>query len=82
MEEKNGNLNEEFAKKVDLIPDEEVLAEYHETFGAIPPIPMMLCSGQDDPEYLAMLRHCLKNNTPVDEEIEEQFFPMEKDADY
>lgn len=77
MEERNGNLN-----NVDSIPDEEVLAEYHSAFGTIPPIPMMLCSGHNDPEYIAMLRYCLQNNTPVTEEIEEKFFPMESEADY
>ena len=77
MEEKNGNLN-----NIDSIPDKEVLWEYQIAFGSVPAIPMMLCSGFDDPEYIAMLRYCLKNNTPVTEEIEEKFFPMESEADY
>ena len=89
MEGKNGNLNtwkeyykEEMARIADEIPQEDVLGEYISIYDSQPAIPMMLCSGFDDPEYIAMLRYCLKNKTPVTEEIEEKFFPMEDGAVY
>ena len=57
---------------------EKVLDAYAMKFKSYPKIPMVQCKGMYDPQYIKMLLYCIKKNKPVDESIEEKFFPTEE----
>lgn len=61
---------------------EKILDTYLDKFGKFPAIPMIQCSGRDDPKYLKMLLYAIKKNRPVTEEDEEKFFPDFEGAIY
>ena len=91
MAEQNGNLKfnspEEYLKwqrkeEAKTLKDDEILGEYSYRFGGTPSIPMIICQGYNDPDYIAMLRNALIEDRPVTEEDYEKFFPMEDGADY
>lgn len=66
--------------KIKLDP-QQVLDAYREKFNVgYPPIPMMQCSGRDDPQYIKMLWYAIRKGRPVTEEDEERFFPTLDDA--
>lgn len=54
---------------------DKILSDYFDKFESYPAIPMMQCSGKDDPRYLKMLLYAIEKNRPVTEEDEDKFFP-------
>jgi hypothetical protein len=56
--------------------------KYIDKFGDLPPIPMMISSGYDDPRYIKMLENALKTGKKVTIEDLNKWFPMKDDVDY
>ena len=68
-------------KDKELLAD-EILENYIETFGDLPPIPMMICSGERDPQYLKMCKNALKTGKKVTLDDLNKYFPHDKDKLY
>ena len=65
----------------ELLAD-EILENYIEAFGDLPPIPMMMCSGEKDPQYLKMCKNALKTGKKVTLDDLNKYFPLDKDKLY
>ena len=61
---------------------ETILRQYVEKYGELPRIPMMQCTGTNDPKYVKMILSALVKGRKVVEEDYEKYFPMEEDAVY
>lgn len=62
--------------------NEKIINSYLKLFGSLPPIPMMQCSGHNDPRYVKLLLFCIKKGRKATESDIEKFFPMEEDMIY
>lgn len=58
------------------------IIKYCEKFGKLPPIPMMQCTGETDPQYIKMLMNALRKNKKVTMEDINKYFPSKPDVLY
>ena len=61
---------------------ENTLIKYSEKFGELPPIPMLQCTGERDPQYIKMLMNALRKNKKVTMEDISKYFPSDPDVLY
>ena len=80
----NNKQFETLQKEVNNTKDsKEIKQMYMENFMCdLPPLLMIQCGDEDNPNYIAMLKHALINGRPVTEEDWEMFFPVEDGVDY
>lgn len=60
----------------------KILDSYVDKFGELPPMPMMRCMNEKDPQYLKMCMNALKTGKEVTIEDLNKYFPMDKDKIY
>lgn len=61
---------------------DRIKISYIEKFGTLPAIPMIQCSGKDDPKYINMLMYALKKGRAVTNKDVDKFFPLSEGVDY
>jgi hypothetical protein len=61
---------------------DEIKIAYMEKFGSLPSIPMMQCSGNDDPKYIKMLLYAIAKGRAVKPKDYDKFFPIKPGMDY